>query len=214
MNSVVFATAVLGLAGVSIQFYFSLTRKLEQGFSVLYATNHFFSFFTIITNTSVAVLLLAYVLFPSSRLTVWFKKTSNNGAIGLYVLIVSIIYYTILLNNHELKPLEMLATHILHGYVPLTYLLLWFYRFRKGDLRYKDSLRWILFPLVYFIYILIRGAILDAYPYFFVNVNKIGYPMVLLYATCILAVFLFCGLSLVAIDRKVKIDKSNLAPKI
>lgn len=209
MNSVVLATAILGTIGVSIQFYFSFTGKIEQGFSVIYATNHYFSFFTAIVNTSIAVLLLAYYFYPDSKLSRWFKITTNNTAIAVYILIVSLIYYTLLLNNKPLVPAEMVATHILHGYVPLAYLGLWFFRFRNGDLNYSDSFRWVLFPLVYFIYLLIRGAAIDAYPYFFVNVSKIGYPMVLLYAVCILGVFLISGLSLVALDRRIKLKKNN-----
>ena len=204
MNSVVLVTAVLGVIGVGIQFYFSFTAKLTQGFSVLYAANHYFSFFTAIVNTSIAVLLLAYYFYPESKLSKWFKKTTNNTAIAVYIMIVSLIYYTLLLNNKPLLPAEMVATHILHGYVPLAYLGLWFFRFRNGDLNYSDSFRWVLFPLLYFIYLLIRGAVLDAYPYFFVNVVKLGYPMVLLYAVGILGVFLISGLSLVVIDRRIK----------
>ena len=204
MNLLVLITAILGVIGVGIQFYFSFTTKLEQGFSVLYAANHYFSFFTAIVNTSIAVLLLAYYFYPASKLSRWFRKTTNNTAIAVYIMIVSLIYYTLLLNNKPLVPAEMVATHILHGYVPLAYLGLWFFRFRNGDLNYSDSFRWVLFPLAYFIYLLIRGAVLDAYPYFFVNVAKLGYPMVLLYAVGILGVFLISGLSLVVIDRRIK----------
>lgn len=205
MNLIVLITAVLGAIGIGIQFYFSFTRKLEQGFSVLYAANHFFSFFTIIINTGVAVLLLAYYFFPESKLSRWFKNTANSAAVALYILIVSLIYYTILMNSRPLLAIEMVATHILHGYVPLAYLGLWFFKFRNGDLKYSDSFKWVLFPLGYFIYILLRGAVIDAYPYFFVNVAQIGYPMVLLYAVGILTVFLISGLSLVVIDRRIKL---------
>lgn len=207
MNSVVLSTAILGVIGVGIQFYFSFTGKLEQGFSVLYATNHYFSFFTAIVNTSIAVLLLAYYFYPDSKLSQWFKNTKNNSALAVYILIVSLIYYTLLMGNSPRAPAELVATHILHGYVPLAYLGLWFFKFRKGDLNYSDTFKWVLFPLFYFIYLLIRGAVIDAYPYFFINVSKLGFPMVMLYAVGILGVFLISGLSLVMIDRKIKLNK-------
>lgn len=207
MNLLVLLTAMLGVIGVSIQFYFSFTAKLEQGFSVLYAANHYFSFFTAIINTSIAVLLGAYYFYPDSKLSCWFKKSTNNTAVAVYIMIVSLIYYTLLLNNKPLVLAELVATHILHGYVPLAYLGLWFFRFRNGDLNYSDSFKWVLFPLFYFIYLLIRGAVIDSYPYFFVNVSKLGFPVVMLYAVCILGVFLISGLSLVVIDRRIKLKK-------
>lgn len=205
MKILVLLTSVLGFIGLAIQFYFSIPRRLAQGHSIAYAVNYYFSYFTILTNTFIAILLFCYVLSPDSKLSLWFKKTSNNAAIALYIFIVSLIYYTLLLNNHPLEFYESMATHILHAIVPTAYLLLWFFRLRKGNLKYTDSLKWIAFPLVYFIYILIRGAIVDAYPYFFINVTKLGYPIVLLYAAGILLIFLIVGLSIVALDQKIKI---------
>ncbi len=206
MNQFILLTALLGALSICIQFYFSVSAKLEQGFSLLYGIIHYCSYFTFLTNSLVAAMLFSLALFPQSALSLWFKKTTNNTAFAVYVFIVSLIYYTLLLNNHKLEFLETVATHILHGFVPIVFLLLWFFKFRKGDLSFKDCFRWILFPAGYFIYILIRGEVIGAYPYFFLNVGKLGYSMVALYAVAILGIFLISGLGLILVDRKIKIN--------
>lgn len=207
--SLVSITASLGFIALSIQCYLSVTRKLAQGFSLLYATNHFFSFFTILTNLTVAVLLASYILFPDSKLTRWFKKTTNSAAIGVYILIVGIIYYALLLKSDTQYGLGYVATHILHGYIPLAYLALWFFKFRNGDLKFKDSVKWLLFPIIYFVYLLIRGVFLGVYPYFFMNVSQYGYSQVLLFSLGILTVFLLVGSLLVMLDQKIVLSSKT-----
>ena len=203
LNVLISLTSFLGIIAIIIQFYYSLNRKLAQGFSVIYATNNFFSYFTILTNSVIAILLASYVFFPNSKVSLWFKKTINNSAILLNIFIVSFIYYT-LLNSRDLQGLEIVATHILHGFVPLVYLVLWFFVFRKGDLKFSSSIKWLKVPYIYFIYILIRGEILNVYPYFFINVNQYGYPRVLLFSIGILFIFFVIGLGIVIMDQKIK----------
>lgn len=200
----IFTTAIAGFSGVGIQFYFTLMRKLAEGHSVLYSVNHFYSYFTIITNTLLAVLLAGLVMFPKSRLSLWFQKSSVNGAMALYILIVGMIYYALLHNPDKPFSFEVVATHLLHGFVPSAYFMLWFFNFRQLDLKYRDTLKWLLFPLVYFIYVVARGEFIGKYPYFFIDIGKYGYLQVSLNALGVLMVFLVLGAILVFFDRNFK----------
>lgn len=197
-------TALLGFVGLAIQGFFSISRRLEQGHSFLYGLQHFFSYFSILTNLSVAVLLASYVLFPDSRLTKWFRQSANNAAVLLYILIVGLIFYLLLYNYSRSVGWDLLGTHLIHGFVPIAYFLLWLGYFRKGDLQYRLSLKWLAAVLVYFIYVLIRGYFLNVYPYFFVNVEKHGYGGVGLYAVGIALIFVLVGLGIILVDRRVQ----------
>lgn len=207
---IISVTAILGFTGVGIQFYYTLMRKLAEGHSVLYSINHFYSYFTIIINTLLALLLSWLLLFPQSKLSRWFRRPSVNGAMALYILIVGIIYYTLLHNPDKPFTLEVVATHLLHGFVPPAYFALWFFSFRQVDLKYRDTIKWLIFPLFYFIYIILRGEVVKKYPYFFVDIEKYGYARVSLNALGVLLVFLFMGSILVFLDRNLK--KSKEAP--
>lgn len=196
-------TALLGFIGLLIQGFFSIGRRLEQGHSFVYGLQHFFSYFSILTNLSVAVLLASYVLFPESRLTRWFKQSANNAAILLYILIVGLIFYALLYSYSRSTGWDLLGTHLIHGFVPIAYFLLWLSYFRKGDLRYQLSLKWLAAVLVYFVYVLIRGYFLNVYPYFFVNVEKLGYGGVGLYAVGIALFFILVGLLIIVVDKRI-----------
>jgi hypothetical protein len=195
-------TSGLGFISVLIQVESSVSKKMSEGFSLLISLNHIFSYFTILTNTCLALFLALYVLKPNSPISSFFKKTAVSGAMALYISIVGLIYYALLANTWDPQKLDFFATHVLHGYVPCAYLFFWFKFFRKGDLQYKDTFKWILFPLIYFIYLLLRGLITETYPYFFINVTKYGYGQVIVNALVILVLFVLIGFLYVFVDRK------------
>lgn len=195
-------TAVLGFFAISTQFYFVFSRKIAEGFSPLYAINHYFSYFTALINTATVVLLCNSILFPDSKLNLWFKKSRHNAGLAVYILIVGFIFYTLLFKSSKAQGLELLATHVLHGFMPISYLLIWFLYFKNCDLKYKHCLHWLIIPFIYFIYVLTRGFLIGSYPYFFLNAAKLGYAHVTLYALGILAAFTVMGALVVYLDKK------------
>lgn len=195
---------ILGFVGVGVQGYFTINKKLSEGFDLIYSINHFYSYFTIITNSLVTFVLFFLIFFPSHKITLWFRKTTVSAAVALYILVVGIVYYALLYNSDKPFGPEVLATHILHAYMPLAYLAIWFYMLRNADLRYRDTFKWLMFPLVYFIYILIRGEIIRKYPYFFIDVEKYGYAQVIANALGVLVFFMLMGATIVFADTKIR----------
>lgn len=195
-------TIFTGLSGLSIHFYYTVSRKLAEGFSLVYSVVHYFSFFTIIMNTILTILLVSYFLNPNSRLSFWFKKPQNSAGIANYILIVGTVYYALLFNPEKPFSAEVLASHLLHSVMPLSYLILWYRELRGASIKYIQAVRWLLFPLVYFSYVLIRGLIVQKYPYFFIDVVKYGYGPVILNAAVVMVFFLIIGLGLITFDRR------------
>jgi hypothetical protein len=60
------------------------------------------------------------------------------------------------------------------------------------------------YPAVYLVYILARGAVSRVYPYPFVDVNVLGYGGVLVRAAMFLLVFLGMGLIVVTVGRRIR----------
>jgi hypothetical protein len=76
--------------------------------------------------------------------------------------------------------LQKIVDELLHSVVPLLFLLYWLVFIPKTGLQYKDVLPWMVFPLVYIVLALVRGAFSGFYPYPFVDVGKLGSGRVLL----------------------------------
>jgi hypothetical protein len=71
----------------------------------------------------------------------------------------------------------------------------------RAGLSWKDSVTWLIYPGVYLVYVLARGAVSGLYPYPFVDVNVLGYGGVLARSGLLMLVFLGMGLLVVAIGR-------------
>lgn len=155
----------------------------------------FFSYFTILSNLLVAVVaswLLLGSTPPSPRL---------RAAAALYIAVTGGVYVVVLAPLWSPTGLQLVADVLLHNVVPVAYLAAWVAFAPHGALRASDALRFLLFPLVYLGYTVARGALLDEYPYPFVDVATIGYRGAALNAAALALLFLLLGLALVGVDR-------------
>jgi hypothetical protein len=122
-----------------------------------------------------------------------------NTGVAVYILIVFLGFNVLLRQLSDPQGWQRLDSELLHVVVPALYFLYWILFASKTSLQWKHALLWLAGSAIYFIYILIRGAIDGFYPYPFVNVNELGYPRALLYAAGSGMVIITLGLLLIAI---------------
>ncbi len=162
---------------------------------------YYLSYFTTLCNLLIAVSLSCAVLIPASAAGKFFSKLSVQSAIALYIFIVSVVYNTVLRGLLVLEGWEYFLDNMVHVVNPVLYILYWLFYRASGKLVLKDGINWLIFPLIYLIYSLIRGAVLNWYPYPFLNAGRLGYPAVLLNIAVMLAVFLAAGMGMIVITR-------------
>lgn len=194
----------LGWFAIIGQFFLSIqNRQVEVTETVI----RFFSYFTVLTNILV-------VLYFTSRISI-FKKTfiskfSNKStltAFTAFILVVGLIYQFILRSTWIPSGLQMIINELLHSVIPLFVLLYWLKFANENDLIFKNIKIWLWYPIVYFIYIIIRGHFSNFYPYPFVDVSLIGYPQVLINAVLISLFFLGIMGTLIFIGNKTRKSK-------
>lgn len=90
----------------------------------------------------------------------------------------------------------------LHGVLPAAFLLDWLIDRGKTVLPWRSMLYWLIFPLLYCFYSLVRGPISGWYPYYFLDPGHQGsYAVVALGCAVILVLMLALGSFLILIDR-------------
>ncbi|SFY32869.1 hypothetical protein SAMN03159390_05012 [Pseudomonas sp. NFACC49-2] len=193
--------ALLGWLGLSIQLYLILLGRWSLGASLLGGLVNFFSFFTVLTNTLVAVVLTWEVTPRESAVRRWFLLPSVSSGIAVSIALVSLAYNLLLRHLWQPEGWQFVADELLHDVMPLLYVAYWWLCVPKGTLRLRHIGLWIAYPLVYFAYVLLRGNLLAAYPYPFIDVSNLGYPQVFLNAGGILAGFVGIALGVVGLDR-------------
>ena len=193
--------AILGWGALAIQLELVLFARWQSGASLVGGLVSYFSYFTILTNTLAAIVLTyAADTRPSSGRAFFLQPWVASG-IAVSIIVVGAAYSLLLRQLWQPEGLQWLANEVLHDVMPVLYALYWLFYVPKGVLRWSHVGLWILYPLVYFAYILLRGHLLGVYPYPFVDVEKLGYAQTFINASGILAGFVAVALLVVAVDR-------------
>lgn len=167
----------------------------------LHAVVNYFSFFTILTNLLVALGTTVPVLAPHSVAGQFFLRPSSQTAIAVYIAIVGITYSLLLRKMWNPQGAQKIADVGLHDIVPVLYVAFWIFLVPKFTLRWSDAVRWLDFPVLYMAYTLARGFVSHWYPYYFIDVDTIGWSRSLIHAAALLLAFFGLGLLFIAIGR-------------
>jgi len=168
--------------GIIAQFYISIPDYLEKGRTLGGAIVQLLSYFTIQSNFLLALLLSLLVLKPQSKWGRFFAQPHIISAMAAYITIVGLVYHFMLRTQFHPVGLFKLTSDIFHVVSPIAFVLFWLTLVRKTSIHWKYTIFWLVYPLFYTIYILIRGAISGYYPYNFLEVNTLGYSKV--FANC------------------------------
>jgi hypothetical protein len=195
------AGASLGWFALALQLYLMVVQSTAAGVAMLGTVLTFFSFFTILTNLLVALVFTAIAFRPETGWGYWLYSPSVQAGTAVYIAIVGIVYQLLLRQLWNPQGAQWVADVLLHSLIPAGYVLYWLLFAPRAGLRWKSAIGWLVYPAVYLVYVLARGAVSGLYPYPFVDVNALGYGGVLARAAIFLLVFLGMGLLVVALGR-------------
>ena len=189
---------ITGWFALAAQFYLIIENRVA---SVAETVIRYFSFFTILTNILVAVCCTFLLFKPTSGGGNFFLRATTLTAITMYITIVGIVYNTILRFLWKPEGLQLIVDELLHSVIPVLFIVTWFLFTRKAVLKWKDIFPWLVYPLIYIVYVLLRGALSGFYPYPFINVSEHGYNKVLINSVGLLFGFLFISLLFIGIGK-------------
>ncbi|AZF41216.1 Integral membrane protein [Pseudomonas sp. R1-43-08] len=204
MKRFVTAAALAGWVGLAIQQYLILYSRWSSGASLLGGLISFFSFFTVLTNTLVVVVLSYWLVKRESAGKRFFLAPGISSGIAASIVVVSLAYNLLLRHLWSPEGFQFIADELLHDVMPVLFLIYWWRCVPKGTLRLKHIAGWVVYPLVYFAYVLLRGHLLGQYQYPFMDVDSLGYPQVFVNAGGILLGFLLIALAVVVLDNRLK----------
>ncbi|NMX71757.1 Pr6Pr family membrane protein [Pseudomonas sp. WS 5532] len=204
MKRYVATAALAGWTGLAIQQYLIFYSRWEAGASLLGGLINFFSFFTVLTNTLVVVVLSYALVNRESAAKRFFLAPAVSSGIAASIVVVSLAYNLLLRHLWSPTGFQFIADELLHDVMPLLFVIYWWRCVPKGTLHFKHIGGWVIYPLVYFGYVLLRGHLLGQYQYPFIDVDSLGYPQVFVNAGGILAGFVGIALAVVGLDKILK----------
>lgn len=189
------AAAALGWFAVILQLILILGR--QDGLSAGAHIVNFFSYFTILSNVMSALMLTA----SSANWRGPLARSAVQTAITVYMTVTGLVYTFILADLWAPTGWQFVADSLLHYVMPAVVVVFWFFLVTKGTLRLGHLAWFLVFPLAYVLYSLIRGPIAEWYPYPFLDVALHGTSAVLLNALAMAVGFVLVGLLYMWLDR-------------
>lgn len=192
--------AIIGWSALVLQLGLTLSAVMAQGRSAAAGIWLYLGYFTILTNILVAttMTLVAFNRWPGGA-------KPNAGAmtgVALAIGVVGVVYHLLLSGKvPELTSFGWLADRTMHYLVPMLTLLFWVACVPKSGLTYTDPFRWIIYPVCYLAYAMVRGSFDGWYPYFFIDVSALGYQKAMLNAAVLSVGVLIIGFFIVFVSR-------------
>lgn len=193
--------AGLALLGVVLQV---VATVVDSGpYSIFTSTGsrvaNVFAFFTILSNLLVGI---AYVL-----LTVDPERDSRAMRVLLLdavvaIAVTGIVYNLVLAQTANPQGLHEVANVLCHMITPLFAVLGWLLFGPRGLVDRDVVLLSAIYPLAWLAFTLVRGAVIDWYPYPFVDVVAHGYARVAINCLVVAVLFVGLGFGALALDRR------------
>ncbi len=166
------------------------------------------NYYTLMSNILCAVYFLPSV-FCTLRNN---KKTllpQVKGALVMCITVTGMVYHFMLAGKFEMQGTLLISNILLHYVVPLMTVLDWILFDSKGNYTRYSPFLWLIAPLAYFVYVVVRvagGALLGPYgakyPYYFMDIDALGFGTVMLINLVMVVFFLILGYIIVWIDHR------------
>lgn len=190
--------AGLGVLAIVVQ----ARQSLANGFPPA----NFLSFFTVQSNLFAAGVLLwaaATGLGEQGSL----RRDLIRGAAVLYLSITGVVYAVLLAGyQEELQTTIPWVDAVLHRIITLVVVTDWLLEPPAHPLTLRQAIVWLIYPILYVTYSLLRGPLVGWYPYPFLNPSQSGgYTAVAAYSVGIAIFSVFLTWLLVTIGRHVRL---------
>jgi len=198
----------IGVSALVLQFFITVPASMQAGRGLFASIVFYFSFFTILTNILVVLIYLG-ALIRGQRWLVLFRRPRTRATAAAAITLVMGFYALVLADIWKPEGLFWLCDVALHYVAPVLYLL-WFAGWnRSGTLRWAAIPQMLAYPLVYLVYVMLRGVVVGEYPYPVLDAMTLGYTRVTINILGLLIVFLALCAAAVTIDRAVLAGKSS-----
>lgn len=182
--------AVIGWSTLLVRFGLTVQTSLVDGNGWGYAIVLYLGYFTILTNGCVTLAFTAQLLPKRLALQQFLTHPQVISAIATAIAIVCIVYFLLLRQLWDPQGLALVLDFTLHYVIPALFLIYWWLAVPRRTVRLRDIPHWLIYPLGYLVYTLVRGVITGLYPYPFIDVNMLGYGRALMNSVGILIGFM------------------------
>lgn len=190
--------------------FFGIIQSL--GFYNFKINFDFYIYYTNLSNYICAIVIIINFIHCikniKNKKNEYFDTLIRFNFMCLILIMITFFVYNILLTNCTIvEYFSSFYNVIMHFILPIMFFLNWILFYEHGKIKWYYPLLGIVMPMIYVIFILIRGVILKGstqtiiYPYFFLNVNQIGLIGVIRWVFIFVIIFVLFGYILYLLDN-------------
>ena len=205
---VAIAGLVIGLFALVAQFALMVPAKMASGSDPVSAVIYYFSFFTTLTNMLVVLIYLGAIV-RGQRWLMLFRKPVTRATAAAAITLVGAYYHLMLAGLYQIEGLMAVCVFIMHYVAPVLYLV-WFAAWnRSGTLQMNAIPAMLAYPLIYLIFILVRGAMTSDYPYPSFDIGALGFGPVAAMSAALMVVLIAFSAVAITVDRSLLASKRS-----
>ncbi|WP_210481184.1 Pr6Pr family membrane protein [Naasia sp. SYSU D00948] len=152
---------MIGFSTVIINIF--IVANLPEG---LHLPNYL-SFFTNEVNLFAGAVLVLSGALPRDRLPRWWDGL--RGAAAVYLSVTFVVFALLLENSPAAGTITPWVNFVVHRLMPVVLVLDWLLIPASSPARWWRPLAWIAYPVLFVVYSLLRGSVVDWYPYPFLD---------------------------------------------
>jgi hypothetical protein len=202
------AATLVVVAGLVLQVHATATSTGGFFSSKADRIANIFCFFTILSNLLFAATNAVLAIDPHRR-TPLFSGLRLSGVLSMIV--TGVVFHLALRGLHDLHGTAKAADFLLHTVSPVLAVVSWLFIGPRGVVSRRVIGLTLIYPILWLVATLIRGAIVGFYPYPFLDATTHGYLKVSV--NCVLVAVLFLGLAIgaAALDRVLPAGRRDLS---
>lgn len=144
-------------------------------------------YFTIVVN-----FIMSWILIEAASRGRW-RNFNAFTAATVWIWVVGVVYHLLLAKGHNPTGIGVITNQVHHTIAPFGAFLIWILTRSRDYIPAREPFKWLIFPVLYTAYVLLRGHFDNTYPYDFSNPDKLGWGGLFISQTIFLFVFLGLG---------------------
>lgn len=191
------AAIVAVVAAISLVAQWQVSSDLMPSAEPAAVAWRMLGYFTVLGNLTALFIMVRVVIARKIR-------ARRAAALAVVMAMIGLGYHGLLAGLWAHQGLAWWADQGLHTAVPILTVLWWLAYAPKNGLKWYDAVRWLIWPVLYADYALVRGLASGFYPYPFLDISVLGIAQVAMNVVVLAAAYMALGLIVVAAARAIR----------
>ncbi len=162
---------ILGWSAILLNHIY-LMNGLHHSYGFFEALFHGLKLYTIQSN--ILVLLSLSFALNYKRKGFFLTEPKVRTALAVYITVTMLTFFVVLRQDYRTTGMLHAIHVITHYIIPGGYLIDWFFTVDPKDHHWRDSLKWIIYPLGYGLFSIIYGRTVGDYAYPFLDIEVLS----------------------------------------